>query len=145
MCRPAADDRLPAAPLAAWIQREIDRANLRDDITRLINGKREGAIAHLANRLGVDPGMVSRWRDGTDHDRNPTDSQPRETVEDALDRYGVFIWEVFPDLPELAADMADRWCGWCAETVTVGDDLLCPWCETPTRRERWAIEERTYA
>ncbi len=27
--------------------------------------------------------------------------------------------------------MEDRWCPGCGEVVTVGDDRLCPWCETP--------------
>lgn len=31
--------------------------------------------------------------------------------------------------------MFDRWCSRCAETVTVGDDGRCPWCETRTCAE----------
>ena len=33
--------------------------------------------------------------------------------------------------PQDINSMEDRYCSTCVELVTVGDDGLCPWCETP--------------
>jgi len=33
--------------------------------------------------------------------------------------------------PQDINSMEDRYCSTCVELVTVGDDRLCPWCETP--------------
>ena len=32
--------------------------------------------------------------------------------------------------------MEDRWCSTCVELVTVGDDGLCPWCDTTVDEPR---------
>ena len=130
MGRKCETDRLPAEPLRKWIQGEIEKASLREDTS----GRKNGApVKYVATRLGVSDRLVYRWARSLDHNGTGTiDSYPAATIEDALERYGVFVWEVFPDIYE-DIEICDRYCRTCGEHVTTGPDHICPWCENNTR------------
>lgn len=86
-------ERLPARPLAKWLAREIARLECNETIGT-------SPVQYLSRNMQIDEKIVRRWRDllgGTD---KPTETQPRETVEDALHRYGALIFDVFPDLAD---------------------------------------------
>jgi hypothetical protein len=124
------NDRLPAAPISAWVRRQLERIEADHP-----NGD---GYTLLGERLGVSETTVRNWADqvttgGRENGKSrvPTDTFPRKTIEEALDHVGVPMWEVYPDLDD-HGDQHDAYCPACHEQVTVGPDGRCPWCETET-------------
>jgi hypothetical protein len=107
--------RLPAGPLREWIDARLGQLEAR------ANG--HTPIQMLASELGVTKRTLFRWRE-------QAETPDLATVEDALNRAGVRLAELYP---EFELDVAgERFCPRCHDTVTVADDLRCPWCETDT-------------
>lgn len=122
-------DRLPALPLAMWIQRELARLDRDETI--------ESPFGRLAHRLGVDSRLLGLWRDEINSEGVPRFTLPCGSVEDALDRAGVGLWEVFPGIQqEQSARETHRYCPACKESSAVDGDLLCLWCGGPTEAEQ---------
>ncbi len=56
---------------------------------------------------------------------------PVAGIEDALHRAGVRLVEVYPETD--VGEVFTGWCPTCNEAVTVQADMICAWCDTPTR------------
>lgn len=114
-------DRLPALPLAMWIQHELEKT----------------PFVRLAEQLGISPRLLSCWRDELTSEGRPQFSVGRELVEDAFDRGDVGLWEVFPGVERgPRTEETHRWCPSCKESSAVDADRLCLWCGGPTEAER---------
>lgn len=55
---------------------------------------------------------------------------PLDRVEDALERIGLRIWDVYPQIDY--GEPFDRWCDVCGERVTTDETHVCPCCESAT-------------
>ena len=121
--RRATGELVPAAELVAWLHVQL-RAPRRALAPR----------AALARDLGISEKALGRWLRSEDSDGHPVDTFVRAAVEDALDHAGVPFREIYPHLDDdgVEEEMSDRFCASCRDMVTVGADLICPWCETPT-------------
>lgn len=124
-CRRTTRELVPTAELVAWLH-----VQLRDPGRAL-------ARAALARDLGISEKKLGRWLRSEDNDGNPVDTFVRAAVEDALDHADVAFCEIYPHLDDgCVEEMSDRFCASCRDMVTVGADLICPWCETPTQCHR---------
>lgn len=86
----------------------------------------------VALRLGVDGSGLRKWIE-----RGMAGEQlVRAHIEDALARADVAMWEVYSWECLDPGRIFDRYCPKCKEQVTVGEDGVCPWCETTTRQKR---------
>ena len=90
----------------------------------------------MAQELGF--GMRQLWRyrnrvvehkDSSGHRyTSVAEDFPRVSVEEALFRAGVQIWEVYPDLEDDVPMFERRWCETCREETFVDEDDECLWC-----------------
>lgn len=108
---------VPVEPLRVWIE-----ARLRQ-LGPAANGRSPFGL--LADELGIDKRRLFAWRE--ENGRVPV-----RMLEDVLDRAGVRLTDLYPELePDIAGE---RFCPRCHDTVTVADDLRCPWCEAETEK-----------
>jgi hypothetical protein len=111
-------DLVPAGPFIEWLEAELARSP-------------KGAvdpITVLADRLGVDPRQVRRWRKSLDGSSVPVDEFPGASVENALHRAGLRLEDLYPDhAPEDVELEPDIFCGSCVSVVTPIKGQ-CPWC-----------------
>lgn len=138
---------IPATPFIAWLDAELERLR-RDTGLAEHTGQggvfQTGATKALAQRLGISERGLLRYRSGLNSLNQPTDTFPRNLVEDMLDRVGVGMWEVYPDLEAQEPLLEDAYCRSCHETVTPidGDNgPICPWCD---RTVTYDIPQRGY-
>jgi hypothetical protein len=121
--RRASGELVPAAEPVAWLH-----VQLREP--------RRALAPHvaLARDLGISEKKLRCWLRSEDSDGNPDDTFARAAVEDVLDHADVAFYELYPHLDDdsVEDEMSDRFCPSCRDMVTVGADLICPWCETPT-------------
>jgi len=146
MSRPEYEERVPAAPFVAWLNREAER--IEADETLFGNNGQARASAALGDRLEVAERTIWRWRNSVDPTTGEeTNNYARKVVEDALDRAGgVTFADLYPDV--VAADDVElepeAYCASCHELVTpVGGK--CPWCDRATsagpREKRYCKRE----
>lgn len=128
---------IPLAPFLAWCS-DQERA-LRERIASEPGTK----YAELEIRSRARHALLTAisWADEAGarrlhryNNETVTGLAERDVIEDALDHAGAAFWEIYPDLDGNPA-MEDRFCSRCRDMVTVGDDGVCPWCETPTDAE----------
>ena len=103
----AATDRLPAVPLSIWVQHTLEKLAREYD----------GPSRVLAERLENSEGF-------------PTFSFKAETVEGALARGEIQLWEVFHDA-EVFAPRREGFCSNCDEVVGATAKGRCLWCDGP--------------
>lgn len=120
-------DRVPARPLQVWLERQVALLELREDLETT---PRE----HLRRRLGVDEAMLRRWLKARGRSGNKVATHWRPTVEDALHRAGVFMFEVFPDLLD-SVEVREGWCPGCDERVLADEEGRCLWCDMAVELE----------
>lgn len=114
-------ERLAMIPLTCWVQRRLAAYEQRDDI--------DSAINRLAGELGISQRLLGRWSHQTSDGDVTTFDVVRETVEDALHRAGVPLWEVYPWLAnEHDRPVEEGWCAACGENVQLVDGV-CAWCD----------------
>jgi len=96
-------ERVPAAPLAEFLERKLE--GLRGDVLGV------SPYTYLAERLGISEKLLYRWRHelrargrGETGREELTIDHGRTSVEEALFRADIFMWEVFPDLPEFVEE-----------------------------------------
>ena len=121
-------EQIPAAPFAQWLNDEIKRIEA-DDPFRTEEKSVVPAVRILAARLDVSDRWIYRFRKSLDSYGRPTNTAPRDPVEDALERAGVPFAALYPDLVasgdvELEPDI---FCESCDEMVTPIHGC-CPWC-----------------
>lgn len=135
-CARAARDYVPAKILAEWLHREVERVGRIYPPEFARTYEHGGAVIRIARGMGVDEKMLRCWLREQDTSGRPVVYQPRQTVEEALDRYGVMYWEVFgfEDV-----EIRERYCRNCREHVTTGQDNICPWCDNNTREPLKAL------
>lgn len=107
--------RLPIEPLRGWIDARLAQLEAQ------ANGR--SSLQLLADELGVAERVLFRWRE-------ENEQADLDTVEDALEHAGFRIVDLYPELE--IETVGERFCPRCHDTVTVSDDLRCPWCESPT-------------
>lgn len=114
MSRPEYEDRVPAGPFAAAINREVGRLGDQD----------------VAYRLRVDVRTVFRYKTSLDAEGRPTDNYARKQVEDVLERLDLSFADLYPEIA--ATDdiplEPEAFCGSCHEVVTPLHGA-CPWCD----------------
>lgn len=76
-----------AGVLAEWLERKLESLSQRVERPHQV----------LASSLEVHGKQLYHWRKQLSPSGTPTSRQPRDKVEDALHRAGVFMWEVFED------------------------------------------------
>lgn len=116
---------LPAAPFVELLHRE----------EQLIG------TAALATDIEVDERTLYRYRHSLDGDGRPTDSFPKDHIENALWKLRVELADLYPDLEGDDAEIVEGWCSVCEEIVGIDKEQRCLWCCTPagkpmSRRER---------
>lgn len=118
-------DHLPAKPFAERLRRE---ESVR------------GAEA-LSADLKVNIRTIWRFKNMVDGDGNPTDSFPRDLIENNLHLLGLHLWDLYPDLTGDDAEVVEGYCTVCRENVGIDEEQRCLWCGSPasrpsSRRER---------
>lgn len=115
-------DRLAAAPFLEWFDE------------RAVRYRAAGSSqAQLLRDLGwgddeAGTGRIRRWR------QSSAATAERDELEDALNRVGVQLWELYDDVDEDIGDVTTAWCPTCHDPdVTVDSSGICPWCDTRTR------------
>ena len=100
--------QVPAGPLAAFLAAEQHKYD---------------SAREMGVRFGIDERTIARL----------VNAEHRhvglEIVDRVLTRHGdpLLLHELYP----LDQEQRDIYCATCAQTVTVGPDARCPWCETP--------------
>lgn len=102
---------LDPEPFRRWAdEREAELAKSHEAPTKI-----------LAAELGLEERILYRWR----HENKRLE---RDRVEDALERAGTFLWEVYghqgPDIDEAR----EAYCRRCRDNVIVSRGR-CPWCD----------------
>jgi hypothetical protein len=121
-------ERLPAIPLAIWVQRELDRL-YRDETV-------ESPFGRLAMRLGISERLLGLWRDEISSEGEPRFTVNRESAEDALHAADLELVDVFgPALGE-EVEVSEVYCSRCHEQVKTDGDGACLWCDGPTSQRR---------
>jgi hypothetical protein len=115
--------RLPAIPLSIWVQHTLDKLAREYDWPSRV----------LADRLGISERQIYCWERQEDSERVPAFSFYAKTVEDALARGEVGMWEVFPEPPEPGL-LREGYCTRCDEIVSATTLSRCVWCDGPIVR-----------
>lgn len=107
----ASERSLDPGPFRRWCdEREAELAELHEAPTRV-----------LASELGLDERVLYRWR----QENKVLD---RDRVEEALERAGTFIWEVYGHQGPASDPVRDAYCRRCRDNVIVTQGR-CPWCD----------------
>ena len=109
-------DTVTAAPMRRWLGEQLELLDRTYDSPMLV----------LAGKLGMSERRLRDWRDP---DRARFD---RRSIEDALHRAGIQIWELYPELVPDGAEVTHGWCPTCREESPIDPKGNCLWCSTQT-------------
>jgi hypothetical protein len=121
-------DRLPALPLAIWVQHELDRL-YRDETV-------ESPFGRLAMRLGISERLLGLWRDEISSEGEPRFTVNRESVEDALHAADLELVDVFGPAFAEEIEVSEAYCARCHEQVKTDGVGACLWCDGPTSQRQ---------
>jgi hypothetical protein len=151
--RYAGELAVPVEPFVTWfdnletahaeaLRREAiaSGAELRDSTT---TGALNRALADIGwlDEIGAGARRVHRWRHNEDVQQvDGVPVAPMNQIIDALDHHDIDICDVYDHkqypwigVPLEETVIEDHYCHKCKETVTTGEDGVCPWCETPCK------------
>lgn len=133
---------LPSAPFLRWIEtRMAFYETAYERPPALMRGTRSPGgylplrpVQHLTQEIGWGISesaerKLRRIRNGQTQGGLPTSLLERQLVEDALNRAGVLIEDVYPELAEDVPLEPDEFCIPCWDWSTPINGV-CPWCET---------------
>lgn len=133
--RRANAEYVPLLPFQRWLEERI--AEMPYD--RFLDGI-DGRHSRLAKACGVDGSQLTRWRNGTGDSKGHPGMIDLLRVDEVLTEHGGHqLWEVYQQDVE---EMREEFCPTCSDETTVGDDGLCPWCETPVGKLRVVLPPR---
>ena len=112
-CHGHTTETVHVGPFLRWLDERIKR-----------NGRRQTILDLGWNES--DERRLHRWRF-----ENVLPYVPVAGIEDALHHAGVRLVEVYPETD--VGEVFTGWCPTCNEAVTVQADMICAWCDTPTR------------
>ena len=122
---PRASATLPAEPFVTWLKQRLAAARREDPDA--------SALLVLSGQTGIAERWLRNYLKGLDTTGKPSPAYERRTVEDALDRAGWHVWDLYDDdIVDEDRDATERYCETCRDTVLVGADGICLWCESPT-------------
>ena len=127
---PKSHDVVPAAPFVAWLRERHSRL-----CENYVPGRGDsGPNIRLAYQVGTNVRTLNDWmnsragRCASNPKGHYTECFDRSTVEEALFRADVFMWELYPDLYPEGPPPRQCYCTGCDEDVLVSDTDRCLWC-----------------
>lgn len=124
---------IPAGPFIAWLNDKLEK--LATDETLVLSGLEAADVPTmtiLGDQLGISERAVYRYKNSLSSVGEPTDTFPRNRVEDMLDAADVRFEDVYPDIAA-AEDVElepEAFCTSCRDIVTPISGA-CPWCDRP--------------
>ena len=127
---PKSHDVVPAEPFVRWLRARHEK--LCEDY---VPGRGDnGPSKRLAAEIGTNVRTLNDWMNSRAcrTTKNPkgrhTDYLDRSSVEEALFRAGVLMWELYPDLDPDEPALERFYCTTCKEDVLVNRSFYCLWC-----------------